>query len=61
MKRKIICIALIILILQYFCTFVFAENIITNEVTTNTVDEETQELEKQKEEVENKINETNEK
>ena len=61
MKRKIICIALIILILQYFCTFVFAENIITNEVTTNTVDEETQQLEKQKEEVENKINETNEK
>ena len=61
MKRKIICIALIILILQYFCTFVFAENIITNEVTTNTVDAETQELEKQKEEVENKINETNEK
>ena len=61
MKRKIICIALIILILQYFCTFVFAENIITNEVTTNTVDAETQELEKQKEEVENKIDETNEK
>ena len=61
MKRKIICIALIILILQYFCTFVFAENIITNEVTTNTVDAETQELEKQKAEVENKINETNEK
>ena len=61
MLRKIICLALIILILQYFCTFVFAENIITNEVTTNTVDAETQELEKQKEEVENKISETNEK
>ena len=65
MKRKIICIILIILILQYFCTFVFAENslinVTTNEVTTNTVDSETQELEKQKEEVENKINETNEK
>ena len=68
MKRKIICIVLIILIIQYFCTFVFAQNsvqntvtnVVTNDVTTNTVDAETQELEKQREEVENKINETNE-
>ncbi len=65
MKRKIICIILVILILQYFCTFVFAENTLinstANELVTNTVDEETEELEKQKEEVENKISETNEK
>ena len=68
MKRKIICIVLIILIIQYFCTFVFAQdsvqntvtNVVTNDVTTNTVDAETQELEKQREKVENKINETNE-
>ncbi len=63
MKRKVICIILIILILQYFCTFVFAENSltnnITNEVVNNTIDNQTEELEQQRDEVENKINETN--
>ena len=57
MKKKIISILLIFLILQYFYTFVFAENSLTNEITnsiTNEVD-----LEAQKEEVENKIEETN--
>ena len=57
MKKKIISILLIFVILQYFYTFVFAENSLTNEITnsiTNEVD-----LEAQKEEVENKIEETN--
>lgn len=63
MKRKVICIILIILILQYFCTFVFAENSLTNNITNelgnNTINEETEKLEQQRDEVENKINETN--
>ena len=63
MKRKVICIILIILILQYFCTFVFAENSLTNNITNelgnNTTNEETEKLEQQRDEVENKINETN--
>ena len=65
MKRKVICIILIILILQYFCTFVFAENSLTNNITNelgnNTINEETEKLEQQRDEVENKINETNQK
>ena len=36
MKRKIICIILIILVLQYFCNFVFAENSLTNTITNET-------------------------
>ena len=62
MKRKILCIILIILILQYFCNFVFAENSIANELTnqiTNNINEETEELKGQKQEVENKIEDTN--
>lgn len=53
MKRKIISILLIIALLQPFCGFVFAENI-TNEEQTNE-----QSLEEQKEEVAEKINQTN--
>lgn len=54
MKKKIISIILIILLLQYFCTFVFAENSINNEITN-----ETEKLEEQKQEVEDKIKDTN--
>ena len=57
MKKKIISIILIILILQYFCTFVFAENSITNEITNNIANGNS--LEQQKQEVEDKIDETN--
>ena len=59
MKRKIIFIILIIVILQYFCVFVFADNSLTNDITnevTNTIPDE---LEKQKEEVDNKIEAAN--
>ena len=56
MKKKIISIILIVLILQYFCTFVFAENSITNEITNNVANKNT--LEEQKQEVEDKIDET---
>ena len=59
MKRKIIFIILIIVILQYFCVFVFADNSLTNDITnevTNTIPDE---LEKQKEEVDNKIEDAN--
>ena len=59
MKRKIIFIILIIVILQYFCVFVFADNSLTNNITnevTNTIPDE---LEKQKEEVDNKIEDAN--
>lgn len=65
MKRKIICIILIILVLQYFSNFVFAENSLTNTITNEIVngvnDNQTQELQEQKEEVDKKLNETNEK
>lgn len=54
MKKKIISTILIIFLLQYFCTFVFAENSINNEVTN-----ETEKLEEQKQEVEGKIKDTN--
>ncbi len=70
MKHKVIVIFLIVIILQYFCTFVFAENAIANEVVngitnetanalTNEVANEVENLETQKEEVENRIEETN--
>ena len=57
MKKKIISILLIFLILQYFYTFVFAENSLTNELTNNLTNEV--DLEEQKEQVENKIEEAN--
>ena len=57
MKKKIISMLLIILVLQYFCTFVFAENSLTNE-TANSLTNEVS-LEEQKEQVEDKIEETN--
>ena len=59
MKKKIFSIILIILILQYFCVFVFANDSITNEITNNTTNSITDDLEKQKKDVENKIEEAN--
>lgn len=59
MKKKIFSIILIILILQYFCVFVFANDSITNEITNNTTNSITDDLERQKEDVENKIEEAN--
>ena len=63
MKKKLFCIILVILILQYFCTFVFAENSLTNEAidVNNVTNEITTEptLEEQKEEIENQIKDTN--
>ena len=66
MKHKVIVFFLIVIILQYFCTFVFAENAIANEVVngitnetanvlTNEVANEVENLETQKEEVENRV------
>ena len=57
MKKKIVIIILIILVLHYFSNFVFAENSITNE-TINEITE-TENLENQKQEVEDKIKDTN--
>ena len=65
MKKKLIVIILIFLIIQYCCTFVFAENSINNDFTNKTTNEttntivDTQELEKQKDEVGEKIKDTN--
>ena len=59
MKKKIVALILIILILQYFCIFVFANDSITNEITNSTTNSIADELEKQKEDVENKIEEAN--
>ena len=59
MKKKIISIILIILILQYFCTFVFADNSLTNEVVNEVTNSITDELKSKQEEVENKIDEAN--
>lgn len=74
MKRKVAIIIVIILILQYFCNFVFAQsdstlinNIEKNTTQTNTTgtdteplsEEELQKLEKQKDEVSDKLNQTN--
>ena len=57
MKKKLICIILIMLTLQYFCTFVFAENSLTNEIVNDVTNELS--LEEQKEQVESQIEETN--
>ena len=57
MKKKFICRILIILMLQYFCTFVFAENSLTNEIVNDVTNELS--LEEQKEQVESQIEETN--
>ena len=57
MKKKHICIILIMLTLQYFCTFVFAENSLTNEIVNDVTNELS--LEEQKEQVESQIEETN--
>lgn len=65
MKRKIISIILVILLLQYYCGFVFAEN--TNDInqtsneTTNVEanNQISEELSKQQEEVKEKLNSTN--
>lgn len=54
MKKRIISIILTVFILQYFCTFVFAENSVNNEITN-----ETENLEEQKKEVEDKIKDSN--
>ena len=59
MKRKIIFIILIIVILQYFCVFVFADNSLTNDITNEVTNIIPDELEKQKEEVDNKIEDAN--
>ena len=56
MKKKLICIILIMLTLQYFCTFVFAENSLTNEIVNDVTNELS--LEEQKEQVESQIEET---
>ena len=59
MKRKIIFIILIIVILQYFCVFVFADNSLTNDIANEVTNSIPAELEKQKEEVDNKLEEAN--
>ncbi len=68
MKQKIISLILIIVILQQMCSFVFAQNIITNEEVTNTtntedtnnnVNENNTTLDEQQDKVENQIKETN--
>ena len=78
MKKKIAIIIVVIIILQYFCNFVFAQsdialinNTAANSVENNTQanntgtdtaplsEEELKELEKQKDEVSDKLNQTN--
>lgn len=74
MKRKVAIIIVIILILQYFCNFVFAQSdsTLTNNIANNTTQtnntgtdtaplskEELQKLEKQKDEVSDKLDQTN--
>ena len=61
MKKRIVCVILIILVLQYFCNFVSAENAVTNEITNSITNnnDETEKLEAEKQEVEDKIDETN--
>ena len=61
MKKKILSIILIIVVFQYFCTFVFAENSETNEIVTNAINNSTTNelsLNEQKEVIDNKIAET---
>ncbi len=55
MNKKVITVILIVFVIQYFCTFVFAENSITNQITNDIPDE----LNEQKQEVENKIKDIN--
>lgn len=57
MKKKFICIILVILILQYFCASVFAENSLTNEIVNDITNELS--LEEQKDQVESQIEDTN--
>ena len=57
MKKKIISIILILVILQYFCIFVFAEETQTNEITNSATNEVS--LEDKKQEVEDKIEDVN--
>lgn len=63
MKKKIFSIILIFLVLQYFCTFVFADNSLTNELTnelTNSINNEIpEELQEQKDEIDKKIQNAN--
>lgn len=59
MKKKIITIVLIIFVIQYFCTFVFAENSVSNQITNEITNEIPEELNEQKQEVEDKIKDTN--
>ena len=61
MKKRIVCVILIILVLQYFCNFVSAENSVANEITNSITNnnDETEKLEAEKQEVEDKIDETN--
>lgn len=62
MKKRIFCIILIIVLLQYFCGFVFADNLLENEITNsmNQIDmKQAEALNEQKNEVQNKINEAN--
>ena len=64
MKKKILSIILIIVVFQYFCTFVFAENSETNEIVTNAINNSTTNelsLNEQKEVIDNKIAETSDK
>ena len=59
MKKKMIAIILIIFIIQYFCTFVFAENSVNNQITNEIINKIPEELNEQKQEVEEKIKDTN--
>lgn len=63
MKKKIFCVILIIIILQYFCIFVFADNSLnselTNEIANIITNEIPEELQAQKEEIDNKIQNAN--
>ena len=59
MKKKIITIVLIIFVIQYFCTFVFAENSVSNQITNEITNDIPEELNEQKQEVEDKIKDTN--
>ena len=61
MKKRIVCVILIILVLQFFLNLVFAESSVINEITNSitTDNDETEKLEAEKQEVEDKIDETN--
>ena len=59
MKKKIFCVILIIIILQYFCIFVFADNSLnselTNEIANIITNEIPEELQAQKEEIDKNL------